>query len=126
MSSPAPAREIIPPEMDQHRVAWLTTRDTLGRGAETTVRFATDLGKIYSALLPESVALEHIREQPEVKLSLGRGNQRVRGPEISGLAYVLLEPEAFWAKHLMVRKYWWLRVPFLWNPRNVLIEITLT
>ena len=131
MSSAAPAREVIPPEMDQHRIAWLmtawlTTEDGPGWATVTKVRFATDGEKIYMSLREGSVALLQIRSQPQVRLSLGKGNQRVKGPEISGLASLIPAGETFWARHLLARKYWRLRLPFSWNRQSVLIEITLT
>jgi hypothetical protein len=57
-----------------------------------------------------------------VRISLGKGNRRVKGPKIAGLAAVLSEGETLWARHLMARKYWWLRVVF-W--RGVVVEIVL-
>jgi general stress protein 26 len=126
MSSAAPTREVIPPEMDRHRVAWLTTEDGRGYATLTRVRFATDGGKIYTSLQRESEALRQIHGHPQVRISLGKGNERVKGPEITGLAFLMPSAEALWARHLMARKYWWLRIPWFWSRRGVLVEITLT
>ncbi len=126
MSSAAPTREMIPPEIDQHRIAWLTTEDGRGWAKQSKIWFATDGGKLYIWLRSDSIALRQIASQPQVRLSLGKGNQRVQGPEISGLAFRLPEGETSWARHLLARKYWLLRIPFLWNRRSVLLEITLT
>jgi len=123
MSSAAPTREVFPPEMDQHRVAWLTTENRYGHAMLSKVRFATDGGKIYTLLRPDSAAVRQILGRPQVRISLGKGNQRVKGPEITGMAFVLPPGEASWGRHLMARKYWWLRVPFL--QRGVLVEIVL-
>jgi|SRR5450432_280259 len=125
MSSAAPMREIRPPEMDQHRVAWLTTEDGKGWTTLTRIRFATDGGKIYTSLGRESLGFGQVLGRPEVRVSLGKGNRRVRGPEIAGVASVLPEGEISWARHLMARKYWWLRVPWLWSRESVLVEIEL-
>jgi general stress protein 26 len=104
MSSAAPTREVIPPEIDQHRVAWLTTEGRHGYTKLTRVRFATDGGKIYTSLRSESVALRQILERAQVRISLGRGNARVKGPEILGLAFLVAAGEMSWARHLMARK----------------------
>ncbi|SRR5258706_11339187 len=126
MSSAASTREVIPPEMDQHRVAWLTTEDGHGCGTRSRIRFATDGEKIYTTLRKDSVALRQIQSRPQVRLSLGKGNRRVKGPEISGLASLVPAVEISWARHLLARKYWRLRIPFSWNRQVALIEITLT
>jgi len=126
MSSAAPTREVIPPEMDQHRIAWLTTEDGKGWTTLTKIRFATDGGKIYTSLRKDSVALRQILALPQVRISLGKGNQRVKGPEITGLAFLLPKGETSWARHLMARKYWLLRIPILWSRGGLLVEITLT
>ena len=125
MSSPAPAREVIPVEMDQHRVAWLTTGDGPGEKTEAKVWFASDGGKIYAALLEDSPTLQTLQAHPQLTLSFGKGNKRVRGPEILALAHILPPGDSNWARHLLLRKYWLLRLPFFWNRRNVLVEISL-
>jgi hypothetical protein len=126
MSSAAPTREVIPPEIDQHRIAWLTTEDSHGWATLTKLRFATDGVKIYASLRRDTVALRQIESHPQVRLSFGKGNQRVKGPEIPGLAAILPAGEISWVRHLLARKYWLLRIPFFWSRRGVLIEITLT
>jgi hypothetical protein len=100
-------REVFPGDLDRHRVAWLTTETTLRR-----IWFAADEEMIYTRLRPDSVALREILVRPEVGISLGQGNRRVKGPEIAGMASVLAEGESLWARHLMARKYLWLRVSF--------------
>jgi general stress protein 26 len=117
MSSAGVMREVVAEDLDRHRVAWLTTETTL-----TRIRFAADGGKIYTSLGQDSVALREILGRPEVQISLGQGNRRVKGPEIAGMASVLAEEESLWARHLLARKYWWLRVSF-W--RRVVVEIEL-
>ena len=89
MSSAAPTREVIPPEIDQHRIAWLMTEDGNGYTSLTKIQFATDGGKLYATLRKDSVALGQIEVLPRVRISLGKGNQRVMGPEMSGLADIL-------------------------------------
>jgi len=117
MSSGGATREVVPEDLDRRRVAWLATETTL-----TRIRFATDGGKIYTSLRRDSVALREILCRPEVRISLGRGNRRVKGPEIAGVAAVSGEGESLWARHLMMRKYWRLRVSF-W--RGLVVEIVL-
>jgi hypothetical protein len=65
----APARELIPPEMDRHRVTWLTTEDGRGYATLRRVRLATN-GGIHTSLPRDSVVLRQ---------TLGR-----RGVEIFG------------------------------------------
>jgi len=69
---------------------------------------------------------KRIRNNWQVRLepcSVFGGN---RGPESLGHAYILPEAEWPWARHLLSRKYWLLRIPFLWSQHNVFLEITLT
>ena len=124
MSAAGPTRELIPPEIDAHRVAWLMTDDG-GGTTLTRVRFSTDGGKLYVTLPSNSVVLQQIRRCPEVLLSLGKGNDRIRGPEISARAHILRRAEWPWGRHLLARKYWLLRIARLWR-QHVLIEITFT
>jgi hypothetical protein len=126
MSSAAPTREVIPAEMDQHRVALLTTEGRRWYTTLTRVRFATDGGKIYTSLRRDSAALQQVLDRPGVRISLGKGNERVKGPEIMGLAFPLALGETSWARHLMARKYWILRFPSCGAGRRCLVEITLT
>ena len=111
--------------MDQHRVAWLTTGDGTAAKTETKVRFATDGGRIYAALRDDSPALQALQAQAQLTLSFGKGNKRVRGPEILAVAHILQPGDSSWARHLLLRKYRLLRLPFVWNHRSVLVEISL-
>ena len=111
--------------MDQHRVAWLTTSGGPSAKTETKVRFATDGGKVYAALREDSPALQALQAHAQLTLSFGKGNKRVRGPEILAVAHILQRGDSTWARHLLWRKYWLLRLPFVWNQRNVLVEISL-
>jgi PPOX class probable F420-dependent enzyme len=117
---------MILPEIDRHRIAWLTTEDHHGWATLTKIWFATDGRKLYTEIRRDSAACRQIRQRPQVRLTLGQGNARLPRQEISGQAYLLPGEESSWGRHLLARKYWVLRIPFLWSRRNVLLEITLT
>jgi PPOX class probable F420-dependent enzyme len=125
VSSPIQSRENVPPEIDSQRSARLTTQGGAGEPTQFQVRFAADGGKLYIMIRGDSVACRQIHNHPQIQISLGKGNRRVHGPEISARAYILPESDWPWARHLLARKYWLMKIPFLWSQRNVFLELTL-
>ena len=90
------------------------------------LRFATDGGKLYVMIRGDSEHFKRIRNHGQVRLEPCSIFGRLNGPESLGQAYILPEPEWPWARHLLGRKFWLLRVPFLWSEHNVFLEITVT
>jgi PPOX class probable F420-dependent enzyme len=126
MSPATPTLENVPPEMDKQRSVRLTTQGDIDEPTQFKVWFAADGGKLYIMIRGDSLAFRQIRAHPVVQLYLGTGNRRVDGPEISALAHILPEDDWPWARHLLARKYWLLRIPFLWSRRNVFLEIEIS
>jgi hypothetical protein len=111
----APRRELVPAEIDQHRAAWLTTEDGRGYATLRRVRFAID-GGIYTLLPRDSVVLRQIPGRRGCDKSLGKGRQRMTGPETRGWLLFRRRVKTSWARHSMARKYWLLGIAFWMEP----------
>ena len=125
--SPAPKKvRSIPSELERQRRIRFTTQGQSYLDAPSLLRFATDGGKIYVMIRGDSKRYRLVRNQYLVRLESCTIMGRVTGPEFLGQAYILPESEWPWARHLLSRKYWLLKIPFLWSKQNEFLEITLS
>ncbi len=101
----------------------LATSRKSGVSVRTPVWFAEEEGKLYVFTNPNSGKVKRIRNNPQVTFAPCSMRGRITGPEFSGHARLLGPEEARQARQLLERKYWLMRVPFLWSKDSVFIEI---
>jgi uncharacterized protein len=117
--------ETIPAELGNQKYISLTTFRKNGVPVRTPVWFAQENGKLYIFANPESGKVKRLRNNAAVTVSPCTIRGRITGPEFSAQARIL--PQEAWseARRLLEKKYWLMRVPFLWSEKSVFIEIEL-
>ena len=101
----------------------LATFRKTGVPVRTPVWFAEDDGKLFIFTNPNSGKVKRIRNNPHVTFAACTMRGKITGPESSAEAHVLGPEESLRARHLLERKYWLMRVPFLWGKDSVFIEL---
>ncbi|PYX78462.1 MAG: PPOX class F420-dependent oxidoreductase [Acidobacteria bacterium] len=113
----------IPAELQNQKYISLTTFRKNGIPVRTPVWFAEQDGKLYVFTNPKSGKVKRIRNNPQVRIAPSTIRGRVTGQEFSARARIL--PREGWpgARKIMERKYWLMRVPFLWSKDSVFMEL---
>ena len=114
----------IPPALHNQRYISLSSFRRSGAAVATPLWFAEADGKLYFMTRSDSAKFKRIRNRADVKVAPCTMRGRVTGPEFPAMARVL--PEADWpaARGLLARKYWLMKIPFLWSSKNAFFEIT--
>ena len=116
----------LPAELQNQKYISLTTYRKTGVPVRTPVWFAEENGKLYIFTNPTSGKVKRMRNNPAVSVAPCTIRGRVTGPDIAGQAHFLSAQEAPGARRLLEKKYWLMRVPFLWSKNSILLEIDLT
>lgn len=116
----------IPPELHGQKYVSLVTYRKTGAPVHTPVWFAQDNGKLYVFTNPKSGKVKRIRNNPDVRIAPSTFRGKITGPEFPARARILNPSESALARRLLERKYWLMRVPFLWSKNSVFVELELT
>jgi hypothetical protein len=116
----------IPEEIRNQKYVSLATFRKNGNAVPTPVWFGEQNDKLYVMSRPDSGKCKRIRNNPAVRVAPSTIRGKITGPEFSGTARILPEPDWAWARETVRRKYWMARIPFLWSKDNVYLEIDLT
>ena len=103
----------------------LATYRRNGQAVHTPVWFAEHDGKLYVMTRDDSWKYKRLRNNPRVQVAPCTARGRVTGPAADGAARVLPNEEEAPAREALARKYWLLRLPWLWSKRNRFLEIVL-
>ena len=107
-----------------HKYISLATYRKNGQPVYTPVWFAERDGKLYVMTRDDSWKYKRIRNNPRVRVAPSTMRGRITGPEIEARARILPREDFPSARGLLERKYWLMRVPFLWNKKhNIFMEI---
>jgi uncharacterized protein len=115
----------IPPEIHGQKYICLTTFRKSGAGVSTPVWSGEDAGKLYVMTRSDSGKYKRLRNNPQVQIAPCTMRGKVTGPAFPATARILPEQDWPHARTALERKYWLMRVPFLWSKKNVFIEIVL-
>ena len=115
----------IPAELRGQKYISLATFRKSGTAVNTPVWFADDDGKIFIFTNPNSGKVKRIRNNPEVRVAPSTMRGRITGPEFPGRARLLSPAESAHARQLLERKYWLMRVPFLWSKDSAFVQVDL-
>lgn len=95
-----------------------------GQAVRTPLWFAEQEGKLYVMTRDDSWKYKRIRNNPRVLVAPCTARGRRTGPDVEARARIL-QPEEFAAvRRALQRKYWLMRLSFLWSKRNIFVEIT--
>jgi uncharacterized protein len=115
----------FPSALQGRKYIALTTFRKNGVGVATPVWFAESDQKLYLFTNPRSGKVKRIRTNAKVKIAPSTMRGKVIGPEVAGKARFLDGQERAQARKVLERKYWLMRVPFLWSKDSVFLEIEL-
>jgi uncharacterized protein len=108
----------------QKYVSLATLRKT-GVPVRTPVWFVENNDKLYLFTNPKSGKVKRIRNNPHVRIAACTICGRVTGPDFEATARILPSSEAENGLSLMKKKYWLMRIPFLWSKDSIFIELTM-
>jgi PPOX class probable F420-dependent enzyme len=91
----------------------------------TPVWFVENSDKLYLFTNPKSGKVKRIRNNPRVRIAPCTMRGRVTGPEFEATARILASSEAEHGRSLMKKKYWLMRIPFLWSKESIFIELAI-
>lgn len=113
----------IPPPISGKKYISLASFRKNGTAVYTPLWFAEEDGKLYVMTRSDSGKYKRIRNIPEVRVAPCTMRGKITGPEYAAKARIL--PPEVWpaARNALARKYWLMRIPFLWSKKNVFMEI---
>lgn len=101
----------------------LTSFRKNGTGVPTPLWFAEENGKLYMMTRSDSGKYKRIRNNPEVRIAPSTMRGKISGPEFPARVRILPPEDWPHARGLLARKYWLMKVPFLWSKKNVFMEV---
>jgi hypothetical protein len=113
----------LPAEFAGQKYLSLATFRKTGLAVRTPVWFVEDNDRIYLFTNPKSGKVKRIRTNPSVRIAPCTIRGRVTGPEFEATARILPSSEAEHGRSLMKKKYWLMRIPFLWSKDSIFIEL---
>ncbi|HVO62299.1 MAG TPA: PPOX class F420-dependent oxidoreductase [Terriglobales bacterium] len=116
----------VPTQLAGQKYLSLTTFRKTGVPVSTPVWFAEDDGKLYLFTNPKSGKVKRIRNNPRVRIAPCTMRGRVTGPEFEAVARIIPSSEAGLGLSRMKKKYWLMRIPFLWSKDSIFIELVLS
>jgi PPOX class probable F420-dependent enzyme len=115
----------IPLEVVGQKYLSLATFRKTGVAVRTPVWFVENEDKLYLFTNPKSGKVKRIRNNPRVRIAPCTVRGRVTGPEFEATARILPSSEAERGLKLMKKKYWLMRIPFLWSKDSIFVELTM-
>jgi len=116
----------IPPEIHGQKYVSVATFRKNGTAVWTPVWFGEGDDKLYVMSRSDSGKYKRIRNNPQLRVAPCTIRGRIIGPEFAGVARILPPEDWPGARKTLERRYWLLRIPFLWSKKNVYIEINIT
>jgi PPOX class probable F420-dependent enzyme len=113
----------VPPEVQHQKYISLTTFRKSGAAVPTPVWFGEQDEKLYVMTRSDSGKYKRIRNNPQVRIARCTVGGKITGREFAATARIL--PPEDWprARTTIEKKYWLVRISFLWSKKNVFIEI---
>ncbi len=115
----------IPAELEKEKYISLASFRKNGLPVRTPVWFAAADGKLYIFTNPSPGKVKRIRNNPHVRLAPCTMRGRITGPEFDATASTLSTPESDRARAILRKKYWLMRVPFLWSKDSIFVELRM-
>ena len=112
----------IPPEIKGQKYMSLASFRKNGTPVLTPIWFGETDEKLYVMTRPDSGKCKRIRNNPQVRIAPCTLRGKITGPDFSATARFLPQEDWARARKTMERKYWLLRIPFLWSKKNIYLE----
>jgi len=101
----------------------LATYKKDGQEVRTPLWFAERDGTLYIMTRDDSWKYKRIRNNPRVRVAPCTARGKVTGEWCDGTARILSRDQQSPGRDVLRRKYWLLRIPWLWSKHNVFIAI---
>ncbi len=113
----------VPSKIQGQKYISLASFRKNGTAIYTPVWFAEDNDKLDIMTRSDSGKYKRMRNNPHVRVAPCTMRGKITGPEFAATARIL--PPEDWprARRLLQRKYWLMRLSFLWSKKNVFVEI---
>ncbi len=111
------------PPLEGQRYLSLASFRKSGQEVRTPLWFAEENGLLYIMTRDDSWKYKRIRNHPRVRVAPCTVRGRVTGPWSEAVARILSRGEEAPAQAALRRKYWLLRIPFLWSKHNIFMAI---
>ncbi len=95
-----------------------------GQEVRTPLWFAEGNAALYVMTRDDSWKYKRIRNNPRVRVAPCTARGRVTGPWSEATGRILSREEEAPARRALRRKYWLLRLPWLWSKHNIFIVFT--
>lgn len=115
----------IPAELHDRKYISLATFRKTGVAVRTPVWFCEENGKLFVFTNPKSGKVKRIRNNPKVRIAPCTIRGRITGPDFEGVARILPGTAREHGLGAMKKKYWLMRVPFMWSKDSIFIELTM-
>ena len=115
----------VPSEIRGKKYIDLASFRKNGVAVHTPLWFAEREGKLYVMTRSDSGKYKRIRNNPDVRVAPCTMRGKILGPEFPARARILPANEWASARKLLERKYWLMKIPFLWSKKNVFLEIEI-
>jgi PPOX class probable F420-dependent enzyme len=112
------------PTLAGHKYLSLASFRRDGRPVYTPLWFAEGNGRLYIMTRDDSWKYKRVRNNPRVRIAPCTMSGKIVGPEAQAMARILDPNEFSAARAALARKYWLMKLPFLWSRRNVFLELT--
>ncbi len=110
-------------ELEGQKYISLTTFRKNGVPVRTPVWFAEADGKLYIFTNPNAGKVKRLRNNPNVRIAPCTMRGKVTGPELAAKARILSREDWPRARNIMERKYWLMRLPWIWGKDSVFVEL---
>jgi uncharacterized protein len=115
----------IPEEFTGQKYLSLATFRKTGAAVHTPVWFVKNDDRLYLFTNPKSGKVKRIRNNPRVRIAPCTMRGRLTGAEFEATARIVTPSEAEQGLRLMKKKYWLMRIPFLWSKDSIFMELTM-
>ncbi len=111
------------PQLEHRRYLSLATFRKNGQEVRTPLWFAEENGALYVMTRDDSWKYKRIRNNPQVRVAPCTARGRLTGPWSEASARILPLEQQAPAQAALRRKYWLMRIPWLWSRHNIFIII---
>jgi PPOX class probable F420-dependent enzyme len=113
----------IPRDIQGQKYISLATFRKSGASVPTPVWFGEQDDHLYVMTRSDSGKYKRMRSNPLVRIAPCTVRGKVTGPDFAATSRILPPEDWPGAHKALRRKYWLMRIPFLWSKKNVYIEI---
>jgi PPOX class probable F420-dependent enzyme len=111
-------------QLGGQRYLSLATFRKNGQEVRTPLWFAEQDGRLYVMTRDDSWKYKRIHNNPHVRVAPSNARGRVTGPWSDATARILPRDDEAPARQALRRKYWLLRISWVWSKHNIFLEIT--